>query len=154
MPHSVIYLSKAKQYFNEEDLNLLATSSQIANNKLSISGFLIYQKGYFAQYLEGPKENVDLICEKIKQDERHNIVVWLENTIDKVKFKEWDMKRLKSAVYRNLDMGSFIMEELSITRHQQNITQTNIAEMWDNISIVAKYYNFVQEQKTIARLIS
>lgn len=154
MPHSVIYLSKAKQYFNEEDLLSLTSSSKVANHKLSITGFIVFQNGYFAQYLEGPKENVDLISEKIKQDKRHEIVVWLENSIEKVKFKEWDMKQLKSAIYRNLDMASFIMEELSLTRHQKNIDEAHIIEMWDNISIVAKYYHFVQEQKTIARLIS
>jgi len=154
MLHSIIYLSKSNQYFSDKELDYLTSTSKKKNNELSITGFLIYQKGYFAQYLEGPKENVDLIGEKIKQDNRHDIVVWLENGIDKVNFNEWDMKQLKSAVYRNLDMASFIMEELSLTRHQKTITQTNTIEMWDNISIVARYYNFVQEQKKMAQLIS
>lgn len=154
MLHSTLYLSKAKQYFSEGDIDLLISKSKENNHNLGISGFLVFQNGYFAQYIEGSKASIEELTTKLKADKRHEIVVWLENTVDKPKFKAWDMKQLKNAMYQNLDMASFIMEELSMTRHHIHVDKNYIVDMWENIALIARYYQFVEEQKQIARLIS
>lgn len=66
-----------------------------------------------------------------------------------MKFDDWGMKILRNVIYRKLDMCGFIMEELSMLRDRTVISEQTKDAMWDNVEIIAKYYNFLAEQKAI-----
>lgn len=149
MLYSSLYLSKATQKFTGNQINKLVQQANMHNEKAGITGFLCYQKGYFVQYVEGEKQPLELLIESIKNDERHEILILLENPIKSVKFNDWGMKILRNVIYRKLDMCGFIMEELSMLRDRTVITEQTKDAMWDNVEIIAKYYNFLAEQKAI-----
>jgi hypothetical protein len=100
MLYYLIYFSKACQLMQEEDLTKLLHQSRQWNEAHSLTGMLVYLEGRFVanaegrfmQVLEGPKDEVQYIFEKIKHDNRHHRVMELSNgLLDKRNFKGWQM---------------------------------------------------------------
>lgn len=108
----LIYSSKANIPWSESQIRALLEKSVANNKKRNITGVLIYLKDRFIQVLEGKKEDVKFIYDKIKKDPRHSkIVLLLKGEIEDRNFKDWNMgfKALdedelrKISGYKNLD---------------------------------------------------
>ncbi len=67
----VIYVSKASADVDEAALKTILQQSQRNNQRLGITGCLIYRQGYFMQLLEGRREVLDSLVERIVNDPRH-----------------------------------------------------------------------------------
>jgi hypothetical protein len=89
---SLLYLSGSTVPFAEKDLRDLLAKSRENNSKLGISGMLLFKGGNFLQVLEGKKETVVALYEKIARDPRHHqITTLLEETSTKRNFPDWSM---------------------------------------------------------------
>lgn len=67
--------------------------ARINNQKRNLVGALYYGNGCFFQCLEGSKQAIDLLYEKLLQDSRHTDLKILSMTpITKVSFSSWEMK--------------------------------------------------------------
>jgi len=88
----LIYASEATDKFKrEEGIELLKQSRQ-KNAELQITGMLLYDQGSFFQVLEGEKETVLELYNKISQDERHkNVVQIIFEAIPHRNFGNWSM---------------------------------------------------------------
>jgi hypothetical protein len=101
MLFSIIYFSKATNAMQDEDLILLLEESRNWNKTHGLSGMLIYirgeqalnpKAGKFMQVLEGTKQEVKGIFEKIKLDKRHqDITILNEAIVKKRSFGSWLM---------------------------------------------------------------
>jgi len=61
----------------------LLDQTEVRNNKLGISGLLIYSEGNFFEVLEGGKELILELYDVIRQDDRHkNIIQIFEKSIN------------------------------------------------------------------------
>ncbi|AVT83137.1 BLUF domain-containing protein [Rhodopseudomonas palustris] len=70
---------------------ILATSRR-NNNALGLTGALIFNCGFFAQVLEGPRETVERIFEVIRHDPRHSkIQVMSAAEVEDREFPNWTM---------------------------------------------------------------
>jgi hypothetical protein len=75
MIHQLIYYSKST--WKDGDPSLLVqlrdivTSAQRNNARAGVTGFLIFDKTWFVQILEGDRANVNEIYNKISRDKRH-----------------------------------------------------------------------------------
>jgi hypothetical protein len=59
---------------------------------VGITGCLIYQDGFFMQMLEGPRDAVFTLCEKIKTDPRHrDLAIVIEAPTRRRIFVDWSM---------------------------------------------------------------
>lgn len=88
----LIYASQSKPDWTEQELKNLLTISRENNNRLKISGMLVFLSGRFIQFLEGPEKNVKDLFLKIVEDERHSkIIVLLEGTLQQRLFSGWSM---------------------------------------------------------------
>ena len=67
----LLYISAANHDFTEEELEALLIKARSNNEKVNVSGMLLYHEGSFIQALEGPKEQVEKIYQKISKDTRH-----------------------------------------------------------------------------------
>ncbi|SEP58735.1 PAS domain S-box-containing protein/diguanylate cyclase (GGDEF) domain-containing protein [Ectothiorhodospira magna] len=67
----VIYVSKASAEVDQIALKTILEQSQRNNQRLGITGFLIYRHGYFLQLLEGRQEVLNSLVERIINDPRH-----------------------------------------------------------------------------------
>jgi hypothetical protein len=114
MLFSIIYFSKATNVMQDEDLVLLLEESRNWNKTHGLSGMLIYirgeqmlnpKAGKFMQVLEGTKEEVQSIFEKIKLDKRHqDITVLNEAIVKKRNFESWLMgfQAIESEFYKTM----------------------------------------------------
>ncbi|AKP50841.1 BLUF domain-containing protein [Cyclobacterium amurskyense] len=86
------YHSISKPGLNFEELDNILKKANAVNSEKNITGCLIYHNNRFVQILEGEKEDVLNVYNKIKSDKRHNTVTLLwENPVDKRYFPEWNM---------------------------------------------------------------
>lgn len=86
------YKSQATNDLTLKDLYAILSAAIHTNSVLNISGCLIFHNGFFVQILEGNKEDVLNIFEKIKDDNRHqNIELLATNYVENRTFPEWSM---------------------------------------------------------------
>ncbi|MFK7793918.1 MAG: BLUF domain-containing protein [Gammaproteobacteria bacterium] len=119
--HQLIYISAANREFSEEELQNLLTSARINNTSLGITGMLLFHEGSFIQALEGPKDKVQALYEKIAEDERHSeTVVLYKGDQDEPDFESWSMGfyRSNQSSKKNLEGFHDFLESGFRTKHQ------------------------------------
>jgi len=93
MVYKLFYVSNSSNEFKgKQDIeNILKTANEF-NQKKNITGILLYHSGIFLQLLEGKKEDVDYLYEKIEKDKRHRNVIKLFTVTGANKiFDKWSM---------------------------------------------------------------
>ncbi|MFT4275624.1 MAG: BLUF domain-containing protein [Rhodopseudomonas sp.] len=75
-----------------EEIESILAAARRNNPRLSITGALLFNRGLFAQVLEGPCESVETLFEKILRDERHGDIQVLAFTASSGRlFSNWSM---------------------------------------------------------------
>ena len=88
----LIYISAAKPGVDEVEMHEILTVAVKNNEAHDVTGLLVYHDGMFIQMLEGEKQDVELIFEKIQKDERHfDIRTLSKGTSEKRHFPNWRM---------------------------------------------------------------
>jgi blue light- and temperature-responsive anti-repressor len=88
----LVYNSAATHAFTDEELEELLCKSRNKNAARGITGMLLYVDGCFFQILEGPKEAVEALAERIRLDPRHNrMTTIIHEPIAQRAFGEWSM---------------------------------------------------------------
>ncbi len=90
MRYTISYVSTSNPDLSDTDITHLMDYVRAHNCLLDITGILIYSDGNFLQVIEGNKETVKGIFEKIKKDLRHyNIIKILDKEIDGSSFSDY-----------------------------------------------------------------
>ena len=111
----LVYISKATVPFTTDSLKELTEVANANNEKLNVTGCMVYASGYFLQLLEGSAESVDILYRKIEKDDRHKgTKLLLESKVDEDRrlFDKWFMTSF------NVDTTTDFPEEL-----KKNIAQ-------------------------------
>lgn len=88
----LLYMSTAVKPMNYDDFSALLQQFRDSNNKNGITGMLLYQNGTFMQMLEGERQVVLDLYDKILKDDRHTGVhTVLAGDIEKRNFEDWSM---------------------------------------------------------------
>jgi hypothetical protein len=89
---TLAYFSSSKIAWTESDLTELLRISRVNNQKVDVSGFLIFADGSFLQWLEGPAEGLEYIFTKISQDKRHSqLSLIYKGSLGDRYFSKWSM---------------------------------------------------------------
>ena len=89
---SLVYVSSAIRGFEPDELIEILRKSRVNNERLSITGMLLYKDGNFMQVLEGPGESVDKLMSSVEKDKRHRgIIVLTRRQIAERQFAKWSM---------------------------------------------------------------
>jgi len=92
MFHQLLYVSVEKHPFTKAELVSLLAQSRAKNEKLGITGLLLYYKRHFLQVLEGEKEAAFDLFRLIRKDERHSsVILFWDQPIEKRSFADWTM---------------------------------------------------------------
>ncbi len=92
MEHCIVYLSSSVGLLQEKDLLAILQQSRKYNSEHGISGVLLYVNGSIIQVLEGKKEIVEALYQRIEEDKRHTGVTKIVNLpITKRIFAKWVM---------------------------------------------------------------
>ncbi|NOS90511.1 MAG: BLUF domain-containing protein [Cyclobacteriaceae bacterium] len=90
--YHLVYTSLAANLFSEEDLVRLLEKSRTSNKEQAVSGMLLYLQGKFIQVLEGERDNVINLYERIRQDTRHRkVTTVVEGESPRRIFPNWSM---------------------------------------------------------------
>ena len=90
--HFLIYVSEAVAPMSRPALDALLLGARAFNGSQGITGCLVYQNGYFMQMLEGRKEAIFALMEKVRGDPRHHGVrVVIEGQARRRVYVDWSM---------------------------------------------------------------
>lgn len=90
--YQVIYASAAVVPFTESALSTLLLRARANNERLGITGLLLYHDGSFLQALEGEQASLEVLFSIISADKRHDHVVkLLARELDERHFDGWQM---------------------------------------------------------------
>jgi Sensors of blue-light using FAD len=88
----LVYLSSTSGLLSADDIAQILIKSRENNAGLEVTGLLVYKGGNVLQVLEGEREVVLKLYEKIKRDPRHGGVIKLyEKEIEVRDFPDWTM---------------------------------------------------------------
>jgi Sensors of blue-light using FAD len=115
--YHIVYVSSAESKFSEKELLSILDGARKTNERLGITGLMVYIDGNIIQLLEGEENDVNTLFAKIALDTRHTgIIKLLSGPLAKRNFDDWSMQ-FKSlsyqeaeqiSGYKNLDKESFL----------------------------------------------
>ena len=92
MLYQVIYSSRARSPLSEASLRTILEGARTRNAARHITGALLYVDGAFLQVLEGEREAVQALMQRIAADPRHtDLKVFFEAEVEARLFEAWAM---------------------------------------------------------------
>lgn len=133
--YSLVYVSYATHPMTDDELRDLLDVSRRNNARLNITGMLLYRDGFFIQALEGERQAVEDLYERIKQDERHNNVLRVyAHEVTARSFGAWSMGFNRVA---DADLGEGYTDILQSGSDLETfVTQPSLA-----VSLLASFKN-------------
>ncbi|MCR9174088.1 MAG: BLUF domain-containing protein [bacterium] len=90
--YELVYCSTARPDLTQKDIQNILKESRPHNVKNGITGCLLFYDQEFIQIIEGAKEEVCRLFEKIKNDDRHSAVYLIaEGNKEERSFERWSM---------------------------------------------------------------
>jgi hypothetical protein len=88
----LVYTSRASPQCDSQALARILATARDRNPAANISGQLLFEEGVFAQWLEGPRSNIEQLWAALQRDPRHRGIQLVSATqIDKRVFAQWSM---------------------------------------------------------------
>ena len=107
----LVYVSEAISDLSKQDLSEILLSAKRNNYRYNITGILVFSKGKFMQFLEGPEFNVMKTFKAIKNDFRHyGIDIVRQGNISRRQYEGWHMRFTDTEEI--LDNAGIIFEKL------------------------------------------
>lgn len=92
MVYYLAYMSSSRAEWSEQQVRDLVASSQRHNEALGVTGVLLYKGGSFLHVLEGEREVVRALFDRVGRDPRHHrILVLLQGEQPEREFGDWSM---------------------------------------------------------------
>lgn len=90
---AIVYRSRAAVRISDTDLFYLLVQARERNHRLGLSGVMVYDRGYFFQWIEGSELPLGKVWNSIRADPRHmEIVVLVDQEIPTRLFDGWNMQ--------------------------------------------------------------
>lgn len=99
---NVVYCSRAAAGVDATAVDQIIATSRRNNARLDITGMLVFGEGIFFQWLEGPRESIMDLMERLRSDSRHSQIVMLsavEESNERL-FPQWDMELVEAEEIR------------------------------------------------------
>ena len=102
--YNTVYCSRATAGVDAAVVDSIIKSSHRNNPEYGITGLLVFGSGIFFQWLEGPRDNVISLMERLKTDPRHENVVLLTESeeVRERLFPDWAMELVTTTDIRDV----------------------------------------------------
>ncbi len=88
----IVYVSSASWLLSGEELRNILRSSRRNNERLGVTGMLLYRGGNFIQALEGPERPVRQVYDTLCHDPRHGSIIKIaDRPLHQRFFPDWTM---------------------------------------------------------------
>lgn len=105
----LVYRSVASSQLGQLHLFHLLTQTQASNLRAGITGHLLYEHGVFIQCIEGRRQAIDAIWQRILRDPRHTRIELLRReTCERRHFGDWSMSFEVSPGFASHPVEGFI----------------------------------------------
>ena len=102
--YRLYYMSSARPGLEKAEVNRIVAAAALKNALLKITGAIGYDGERFAQILEGDKDDVTSLMNKIRADNRHTgIVIMAEKPVDRRIYDGWGMKHMDSLIFDDFE---------------------------------------------------
>ena len=89
---SLVYVSSAARLLSLDEMEYLLQRARERNKEYGITGVKLQIDGNYLQYLEGPKDNLDIIYRIIQQNEQHSgLIMITRDAIESRQFGDWPL---------------------------------------------------------------
>ena len=89
---TVVYRSRAVRSLTTLGLHHLTEAAKSRNRREAVTGVMLYDRGHFFQWLEGPSDSVDRIMESICNDYRHTDIEVISRQAAQTRaFSDWSL---------------------------------------------------------------
>ena len=93
--YQLLYRSTADAGLPSQDVFKIVETSARNNPARYVTGFLVFAHNQFAQFVEGPKEQLDALLKDLSSDPRHcDIEILAERVAGGRCFPKWRMRRI------------------------------------------------------------
>jgi len=100
---SLVYVSSAVRHLRLDEVQQLLKRARERNREYGITGVLLCIGGNFMQYIEGPKDSLDIIYKIIREDDQHTgIILVSREAIEGRQFGDWSM------AYQTKDVEGYV----------------------------------------------
>lgn len=134
---SLVYVSSAVRLLGFDETEYLLKRARERNKEYGITGVLLHNNGNFIQYLEGPKDNLDIIYKIIQEDARHTgLILISREAIESRQFGDWSMGFLSRDGEGYVDSPGereLIETILEIPDNNPSTSQIVLKGFWDRI---------------------
>ncbi len=90
--YQIMYISSATNAVSATQCATIAQAAAERNSSQDVTGLLLFNGKRFLQVLEGPRDNVEKIYDRIGRDGRHRALVMLrKQEVAEREFGEWGM---------------------------------------------------------------
>jgi hypothetical protein len=124
--HQTVYCSLASEGVDADAVARIVEQAHVANPELGITGMLVFGGGVFFQWIEGPRDNILQLMDRIRADPRHRQVVTLSETegVSERLFPDWDMELVTSSEIREV-----LLDALASAQDEKNIQALRLTLM-------------------------
>ena len=137
--NSIVYVSSAVKPLSLEEISYLLKRARERNKEYGVTGALLYIGGNFMQYIEGPKDNLDIIYKIIQEDGQHTgLILVSREAIESRQFGDWSM------AYQTLDVEGYVGSPserkliemiLELPNDNPSAARTVLHSFWDRSGI-------------------
>lgn len=120
----LIYYSKNHKTIGLDEIRNIYSKAQTDNSAIGITGMLFHNENYFFQVLEGERQKISSLYNKILSDSRHKDVTIVSMEDINVRcYGKWSMLYINEANIENEELLRFFPEK---SFSPQNMTSENL----------------------------
>lgn len=131
---AIVYVSSAVDEISHEKIDHLLTKARERNLEHNLSGLLLFIRGNFMQYLEGPSDALDLVYKIIKADTKHkNLIELMHRPIQSRDFSSWSMAyctKDRTALIGNHDDQEILSGKLGGSSYKDTPARILLHSFW------------------------
>lgn len=132
---AIAYLSRSNKDFTPQDIDRLLLSARSYNRGHDITGVLLYNPGFFFQYIEGSPQDMALVYERITNATSHTIIMELyQDFTDKRYCADWHMGFCRAP-------EGFIQELAQHSWSEQLHDVKELSEKSQGLQMLLKFWN-------------
>ncbi|WP_051638296.1 BLUF domain-containing protein [Maribacter sp. Hel_I_7] len=133
--YQLTYRSTSAPGIKEEHLDQIFEESRNRNLKKNLTGCVVYYKNNFVQILEGDKQGVLKLYNKIKLDHRHHTIQLLwEGNVKERYFPNWGMAYCQRSKTLPTDSGEkLFIQNLLLLGELTSISSGSLASFWGTV---------------------
>ena len=90
--YRIVYLSQASASLGQSDLDEILRVARANNQRRNLTGLLLHVGDTFFQVLEGPRQEVEAVFDRVFHDERHaRVRIMQQRDVVERRFRDWSM---------------------------------------------------------------